>query len=388
MTWWFGDEEGILGVPPTTVDRCWAILAFAGLGVAAVTIIRRGWIMRVVSAVAILSFFLAGVLAINRDGGLFPKVSDVLGISSIPTLNLAAFGRPAHAKTFESTLYRSWVAPAGMPDKGEYGSVSIPGKVSHFNPRPAIVYLPPAALVPHPPALPVLIVMSGQGPGAAPYNVVDAGHFIATLNRIARSHHGLTPIVVIPDQLRSPTNNPMCVDGPLGNSATYLTVDLRRWMKSHFRIEAGARAWTVAGFSEGGTCAVQLAAKDPNLFGSFIDVSGQHGPELGSVHSTIVRGFRGDVAAYVFAQPITIMKRHGPYPHTEAFFATGANDSRYGPVLPILSAAARRAGMHVTTFVVPGASHDWAAAAIGLARGADWLMPRVGLAPTAPGSVH
>ncbi len=382
LTWWFGDEEGILGVPPTLVDRCWAIAAFAGLGLAVVSVVRRKRAIRVIAGVAALSFLVAGGLAINRDGGLFPKISDVLGVSSIPSLDLSATAQTGTTASYNPRLYRAWSAPLGIPGSGEYGTVSIPGHVSHFDPRPAIVYLPPAALVADPPALPVLIVMSGQGPGAAPYNVVDAGHFVTTMNRIAREHHGLAPIVVIPDQLRSPTNNPMCVNGPLGNSDTYLTVDLPRWIRSHLRVESGPRAWTVAGFSEGGTCSVQLAAKHPKLFGSFIDVSGQHGPELGSVRSTIQRGFRGNVYAYLAAQPTRIMKQHGHYSDTDAFFAAGANDSRYGPVLPVIAAAARRAGMHVTTYVVAGASHDWAAAARGLAHGASWLMPLDGLAPS------
>ncbi|HEY5230162.1 MAG TPA: alpha/beta hydrolase-fold protein [Galbitalea sp.] len=380
LTWWFGDEEGILGVPPTQVDRWWAIVTFVGVGIVVVSIIRRHWAMRVVAVVAALSFGVAGGLAINRDGGLFPKIADVLGVSDIPTLNLSAMGPPRAATRFNDNLYRAWVAPAGMPGRGIYGNVTIPGVKSHFNARPAIVYLPPAARVADPPALPVLIVMSGQGPGAAPYNVVDAGHFISTMNDLARTHHGLAPIVVIPDQLRSPTNNPMCVNGPLGNSATYLTVDVPRWVRKHFRVENGARAWTVAGFSEGGTCSVQLAAKDPNLFGSFIDVSGQRAPELGSVRATVQRGFRGDVASYLAALPENIMRKHGQYADTEAFLATGANDFRYGPALPVVASAAKRAGMHVTIYVVAGASHDWSAAARGLARGARWLMPLDGLA--------
>jgi len=381
LTWWFGDEEGILGIPPTGVDRWSAVATFAGVGVVVVSLIHRRWAMRTMAVVAALSFVVAGGLAINRDGGLFPHVSDVLGVSSVPALHLSAVANREPATAFNPELYRSWLPPLGMPANGTYGSADIPGVVSHFDARPAIVYLPPAALVAHPPALPVLIVMSGQGPGAAPYNVVDAGHFVTTMNRIANAHQGLAPIVVIPDQLKSPTNNPMCVDGPLGNSATYLTVDAPHWIRTHFRVETGPGAWAVAGFSEGGTCSVQLAAQYPHIFGSFIDVSGQRAPELGSIASTIRRGFRGNVAAYLAALPERVMKKHGHYVHTEAFLAAGANDTRYGPALPIVAAAARKSGIHVVTYIVPNASHDWSAAARGLSHGARWLMPLIGLAP-------
>jgi hypothetical protein len=381
LTWWFGDQEGILGIPPTGVDRWWAVATFAGLGIVVVSLVRRRWLVRVVAVVAALSFIVAGGLAINRDGGLFPHVSDVLGVSSVPDLRLPQAVTTEPSGPFNPELYRAWSPPLGMPASGRYGSVDIPGVVSKFTARPAIVYLPPAALVRNPPALPVLIVMSGQGPGAAPYNVVDAGHFVSTMDRIAAAHHGLAPIVVIPDQLKSPTNNPMCVNGPLGNSATYLTVDVPRWVRDHFRVETGPAAWAVGGFSEGGTCAVQLAAKYPQTFGSFIDVSGQRAPELGSLASTIRRGFSGSVAAYLAAVPENVMKKHGPYLHTNAFFAAGANDSRYGPQLPIVAKAARTSGMKVEVYIVPNASHDWSAAARGLSHGAHWLMPLIGLAP-------
>ena len=380
LTWWFGDQQGILGIPPTPVDRAWAVAAFVGLGLSVVAFTRRNWIIRVGAVVAAISFLVSGGLGINRDGGLFPKISDVVGVSSIRPLNLPLLAGSGPAHSFDASLYTSWVAPAGMPSAGKYGTVAIPGATSGFRARPAIVYLPPAALTGSPPALPVLIVMSGQGPGAAPYNVVDAGHFVSTLDRIAQAHHGLAPIVVIPDQLRSPTNNPMCVNGALGNSDTYLTVDVPRWVRSHLLVQTGAQAWAVGGFSEGGTCALQLATRHPNLFGSFIDVSGQRGPELGSIPSTIQRGFGGSVAKYLAAQPLNIMKQHGHYANSSAFIATGANDVRYRRVVPAISAPLKAAGVHVTTYMIPAVGHDWAAAARGLAHGTSWLMPRIGLA--------
>lgn len=381
LTWWFGDVQGILGTPPTAVDRGWSITVFAGLGVTAALVIRQRRLARVVAVVGSLSLVVAGCLAVNRDGGLFPKVSDVLGDTRIPALHLEASHLPSPSDvSFNPSLYRTWSPPPDMPNKGRYGSVTIPGAVSHFVARPAIIYLPPAALVAHPPRLPVLIVMSGQGPGAAPYNVVDAGHIISTMNKIAMAHHGLTPIVVIPDQLKAPTNNPMCVDGPLGNSETYLTVDVTRWIRTHLPVQTGRQAWTIAGFSQGGTCALQLGAGHPTLFGSFIDVSGERGPILNSVRATIQRGFSGDAAAYRAAQPAAVMAQHGPYRNTAAFFAVGAMDVKYGPAQPVVAEAARGAGIHVKTWIINGASHDWSAAGRGLAKGTRWLLARVGLA--------
>lgn len=87
-------------------------------------------------------------------------------------------------------LGRTWRAPADLPSKGRLGSVSIPGTASRFDARDALVYLPPAALAADPPPLPLDVVLSGQGPGAAPENLVDAGRMVETLAAVARAHHG------------------------------------------------------------------------------------------------------------------------------------------------------------------------------------------------------
>ncbi len=135
----------------------------------------------------------------------------------------------------------------------------------------------------------------------------------------------------------------------------------------------------MSGFSQGGTCAVQLGAGFPDLFGSFIDVSGQRGPTLGDRAETVRLGFRGDAAAYAAAQPARVLAEHAPYRSTAAFFGVGADDSRYGPQQTEVAAAARRAGIAVTEYRVPDSGHDWHTAGTALAAGIAWLLPRVRL---------
>ena len=49
--------------------------------------------------------------------------------------------------------------------------------------------------------------------------------------------------------------------------------------------------------------------------------------------------------------------------------------------MPVVSASAAAAGMHVTTWVVPGVKHNWLNARTAIAAGMAWLVPRIGLAP-------
>ena len=179
------------------------------------------------------------------------------------------------------------------------------------------------------------------------------------LDSFAAAHSGQAPIVVVPDQLGAPTKNPMCVDSPLGHSATYLTVDVPAWIRANLPVGANPVDWTIAGFSQGGTCSIQLGAAHPELFGNILDISGELVPQNGSTQQSITAGFGGDAAAYAAAAPTAILAARAPYADLLALFAVGADDSRYLPWTQELAAAARSAGATTQVFVSPGTAHDW-----------------------------
>lgn len=283
------------------------------------------------------------------------------------------------------TLPVPGLTPATVPRHGRLLRVDIPGRVSAFPARTALLYLPPAALVPRPRQLPVVMLLSGQSVTSSPEDLESGGRISETMDAIAAKHHGLAPIVVVPDQLSKGSDNPMCVDGPLGNSFTYLTRDVPSWISSHLRVESGARAWTIAGFSQGGTCALQLGAGQPNEFGNFIDISGQTGPTLGTPATTVAEGFKGSWSAYRAALPATELAQHAPYKNEDAFFAAGQDDRVYAPFMATMSNLARRAGIHTTTWLVPNGKHSWVTASAAIAAGMRWLMPLIGLGTPDPG---
>lgn len=289
--------------------------------------------------------------------------------------------RPAPHEPATIDLARTWRAPADLPPDGRLLHVSVPGTTSHFVARDALLWLPPAALVADPPPLPVAVLMPGQSKGSGPDDMESGGQIARTMDAIAALHRGLAPIVVVPDQLGPRSGNPMCVDGPLGNSRSYLEHDVPAWITGHLRVQTGAAAWTIGGFSQGGTCAIQLGAGDPDRFGNIIDVSGELGPSLGDPARTIARGFSGNAAAYRAAQPLAVMARHGHYASTWAFFTAAQLDTHYGPAMPVVSDRAAAVGMHVTRWVLPGARHNWTMARAAIAAGMAWLEPHVGLAP-------
>jgi enterochelin esterase-like enzyme len=363
VAWWV-DVQDVFGVALSTVVHAALAGTGAALGVIAVNLVRTRWWRAAVAVLAVPVVLLAGVLMVNEDIGYYPRFGDLFGDTGIASLNLAA-GHGTEALS-------SWRPPAGMPATGTVGTVRIPGTVSHFAARRAYVYLPPAARVAHPPQLPVVVALSGE-PGG-PIDVIDAGHLDQTMNRIAAAHAGVAPVVVIPDQLGAKASNPMCVDSPLGHAATYVSVDVRRWILAHLPVSHARQAWTVAGFSEGGTCAIQFGARYPAIFGSIVDVSGQVRPVNGSVGHTIRTGFGGSVAAYHRESPLGLLAAQR-FPRTRALFAAGALDTRYSPMMRRVATAAKAAGMRVSTREVPGGAHNWRMASVGLAWGMSELVP-------------
>jgi enterochelin esterase-like enzyme len=364
VCWVCSDVLVLFEVALSPTSRTWVAVAFGGVGLAIALLTRRGARRRAAAIVAIPLSLLVGAIGVNADFGQYTTIGsfwDAAAAPKMPRPVLAeqAKGAPGLTTTSDAAATALWQEkPRRMPARGLVGRVDIPGTVSHFKPRTAYVYLPPAALVPHPVKLPVMIMLSGQ-PGG-PDDVIKAGTLAAIMDARAKANHGLAPIVVVPDQLGAPERNPMCVDSPkLGNSATYLTVDVPDWIRTHLTVQASPAAWAIGGFSEGGTCAIQLGAGHPGLFTAIFDVSGQLAPITGSLQHTIAVGFGGDPARYRDAAPENLLIAHAPYHGAVAVFGSGEDDARYGPGVDQMANAARAAGIAVTRSIAPGTAHDW-----------------------------
>ncbi|GGF24696.1 alpha/beta hydrolase [Subtercola lobariae] len=367
----------LFGVDLSLAALVWVAVGFAFIAVCVCSFVGSRWPRTVISAIAIVVFAGTTAMSLNIDIGTYTTVNSVFGISPFAANTLPNLATPTSSADDNASLGSTWVAPRDQPAAGLVSEVKIPGVVSGFVARHAVVYLPPAALTEHPPALPVVIALSGQ-PGQ-PSDPLVSAHLIETLNSYAAAHHGLAPIVVSPDQLGDPDNNPMCVDGALGNSATYLTVDVVDWIAAHLPVAHESRNWGISGFSQGGTCSIQLGAAHPELFGAILDVSGELVPANGDEANTISVGFAGDRAAYLAACPENILRKHTPFASTFAVFAVGSDDDIFRPFAQQVSRAAHDAGMSVTYFEAPGSAHDYTTATYSFARGMTLLGDHFGL---------
>jgi S-formylglutathione hydrolase FrmB len=376
LAWLVSDVWDSFGVALTPVTRLWFALGVGGIGFAIAGLWRaRAWRV-VLGSTSVFLFAFAGAVGVNVDVAEFPSLGSALGVSTITRLTLPS-AQPTPTVTAIESLAQSWHAPAGLPKSGTVGTVTIPATVSHFAARSAVVYLPPAALVANAPRLPVLEMLSGQ-PGA-PANLITSGAMATILDQYAAAHEGLAPIVVVPDQLGAPQVNPMCVDSPLGNSATYLTVDVPNWITHHLHVLPSGADWAIGGFSQGGTCSIQLGAKYRGLYGSILDIAGELAPHHGSIPATIASGFGGSAAAYAAEVPLALLSSGAPYADTLGIFVVGQNDARFGAASVTVSNAAQTAGMTVHHILSPGTAHDWKTVQFAIRQAIPLLGDRWGL---------
>ena len=376
LAWLVSDVWNSFGVALTLITRMWFALGVGGIGFAIAGLWRaRAWRV-VVGSASVIIFAFAGAIGVNVDVAEFPTLGSALGVNAIGKLALPA-AQSTPTSTIPESLAQSWHAPADLPKVGTVGYVTIPGTVSHFAARSAVVYLPPAALVAGAPRLPMLELLSGQ-PGG-PSNLITSGAMASILDRFAAAHHGLAPIVVVPDQLGSPQLNPMCVDSVLGNSATYLTVDVTNWITHHLHVLPSGANWAIGGFSQGGTCSIQLGTKYRGLFGSILDIAGELAPHHGSIPATIASAFGGSAAQYHAATPLSLLASGAPWTDTLGIFVIGQNDARFGVASSAVSKAAEAAGMTMHHLVSPGTAHDWKTVQFGIRTAMPLLGDRWGL---------
>lgn len=356
----------------------WTTAALGAVGLAVAGLWRTRWWRKALAVVSIPVFIAAGAVGINALFGLNATIGDALGIAVREPI---ALPKPAPTGTTEPTKaagasYEAWRPPAGMPKLGRQGTVVIPATVSGFQARPAGLYLPPAALVPDAPQLPLVILMMGY-PGNPGPELVSG-----VVDQYQRTHDGLAPIVLVADQIGT-KGDPACADSTMyGKAQTYITTDVVNWARGHLHVVQDPKYWAVMGYSNGGGCAIKYGALMPETFGNIVDISGE--PFPGSVNPDLALAhiFRGDSRAFEASKPMNIL-RGAParrYDGIHAVFTYGANDHKYGSDAKLVSSVAQAVGMTVTLTPIAGATHVGTAFTGGVAAGLDVLYPLWGLA--------
>lgn len=373
--WMVSDVFVVFGV-----SLGWPVILTVGAGIAAVGFalaasVRTRRFGRVCAVALIPLIVLSTGLGVDGIYGEYQTVGSLVGYTPYASIDSVKV-RPA------AMSVEQWLAKArhgstpDMPKRGKVLTADIPNTASGFRARGAMIYLPPAALSERPPALPVMELLAGQ-PGS-PGRLIAAGDIAAMMDAYAASHHGLSPIVLVPDQNGADTHNSLCADTTQGNAETYLTRDVVDWAKRTLPVAGDASMWAIGGFSQGGTCTTQLAPRHPGIYGAMLPVDGELQPTNGTVAQMTRDYFAGNRAAYDAQVPVNAIAATGS-PHQALFAGAGERDAASVRNMRVIAAAARRAGMDVTELLVPGTGHDWHAVQAVWRPGLDWFGQRTGL---------
>ena len=262
-----------------------------------------------------------------------------------------------------------WTA-AGRPARRRRAAAAvIPGTSSGFHSREAYVYLPPAYQARPRPALPVLVLFSGQpgSPGrlahrrrpAEPHGPLRGGSTTAW----PRWWWWWTRTVPPPatpsawtagSPRRTPSSPRTCRPGSTG-----------RWTWTRI-----PRQWAAGGFSFGATCAMQMVTRHPDVYSSALAFSSEKEPALAKERR---KDHRRHPSA---ATPRPSNGRHRcsscrstastGTPSTSAPASGTPSSSATWTCCP---AAARNAGFTVEARRIPNAGHSWETASKGLPGG-------------------
>jgi S-formylglutathione hydrolase FrmB len=213
----------------------------------------------------------AAVLAaasINAYYGYYPTVSALLGHQARNQISQAELGQRVRATATASTATPS----TSVGQLGVSVPITIPPTRSGFHARGAWIYLPPAWFHSPRPTLPAIMVLHGT-PGS-PADMLRAGEVDAVSDHFEELNGGRSPILVMPDINGSFGADTECVDTPKVHAETYLVDDVRNYVINRFGADPTPDGWGVVGYSEGGTCAVELALRHSDRFHTFVDAGG------------------------------------------------------------------------------------------------------------------
>jgi len=244
------------------------------------TLAARRIAVRVLAAcLAFVPAMTFGVLAVNKYYGYYQTwgsmVADLThqdagAASAVPEVDFA--------RSQAGTLDGSHAHLTQAERQGYLVRLMVTGHRSHLT-RAVYVYLPPQYFQRSFRAyrFPVIELIHGQ-PGE-PQDWISVVGVTRAFSHLLADGRARPAVLVMPDANGGDKISLQCLDQAGGpQDLTYLAVDLPGQLARTLRVRAPGTGWGVAGYSEGGFCAANMALRFPRRYGAAGVLSGYFAP--------------------------------------------------------------------------------------------------------------
>jgi enterochelin esterase-like enzyme len=199
-------------------------------------------------------------------------------------------------------------------------------------------------------------------------------------------------VLVMPDPNGSPRISLQClnvVHGP--QDATYLARDVPTYLTRTLRLQPPGRAWGIAGYSEGGFCAANLALLYPAKYGYVGVLSGYFYPSRDRLAASgrLIDPFAGSSRLRRLNTPLLHVTTMPLSTHIPQFWLGAGNSNRQDvtAVRNFQQALVTRQPA-ITPDLVPGASHNMATWRALVPPLLEWMTPLLTSAAQHPQPAH
>jgi enterochelin esterase-like enzyme len=380
------DQESSLLEPQSTALFILLMVMFCAL-LAFVALAKQPAVRVLAASLAFVPAMLFGVAAVNKYYDYYQTWGSVAadlsaqGVSNVPQIPSGDSGRQL-AKVLGKVTGSKTAA-----SYGETVRLSVTGRFSRLT-RTVLVYLPPQYFQPSYarrrfPAIELITGFPGQPQDWI--NVVGITQTYLTL-----LHDGVVrpAVLVMPNANGGPRVSLQCLNvrhGP--QDATFLAEDVPSALSHALRVVPSGPAWGIAGYSEGGYCAANLALVYPARYGYSGVLSGYFVPlsdQLGNPLRTI-NPFGRDNKDRQKNTPIDRL-RALPLNVRIPQFWLGAGSAWHTDVIAAQGfqrlLLPRQPG--VTLDIEPGGSHNMATWRALVPPLLEWMTPRLVFAQTHP----
>jgi len=354
--------------------------------------LARQPVFRVLAAcLSFIPAMLFGVAAVNKYYDYYQTwgaaAADLSGqgLSTVPVA-------PHNANTQRLTAILGKVTGSKLAAQlGETVRFSVTGRRSHID-RTVYVYLPPqyfqAAFRSH--RFPAVELFNGY-PGE-PQDWINVVGIIQAYQTLLRNHQVQPVALVMPDPNGSPQTSLQCLNVVRGpQDATYLARDVPDYLSQALRLQPSGRAWGIAGYSEGGFCAADLALLYPGRYGYAGVLSGYFVPSNDRLGKPprMINPFRGSTRLRQMNTPLQRMATLSLAVKVPRFWlGAGSSDHRDVAAAQAFQQVVLTRQPNVVLDIEPGGSHTMATWRALVPPLLEWMTPRLTQAALHPQPVH